>query len=342
MINEFRQDLVSGEWVLFATGRAKRPGEPNASNGFHRNQSKENCPFEDPEGRGNQVLMTYKNPDGDETNWFAKIIKNKFPAVSEGEAMPRRKTGPYEVDDARGLHEILILRDHDRQPYDFSKNDFEEIFKIYQERYLAMAKYSASKYILIFHNHGPAAGASVSHPHSQIISIPILPPDIKRSILGSEHFYRENNQRVYDIMIDWEIKEKKRIVYENDIFIAFCPFVSKTPYEVRIFPKESHAHFEKMPLEKMPALGDMMSTIIKKMGKALNSPDFNYFIHTVPIESANEDVRDVHEFYSWHIEILPKMKIEGAFEVGSGVEVNVIDPDEAGKLLRETEINSIF
>jgi len=330
MINEFRQDLVSGEWVLFATGRSKRPGETNGGNQFP-NQSKENCPFENPEN-GNEVLKTYRTDGSGE--WFAKVIKNKFPAVTEGEIGPREKMGPFETTDAKGLHEIIIYREHDHDFYDFSQTEFEEIIRIYQDRFKAMADYSSSKYVLIFHNHGPAAGASLKHPHTQIISIPILPPDIKRSILGSEHYYRENRRRVYDVMLEWEMKEKKRIVYENDFFIAFCPFVSKTPYEVRIFSKESHAHFDKMPPEKVPALADILNVVLKKIGKALNCPDFNYFIHTVPLDVPD----DIHDFYSWHIEILPKMKIEGAFELASGVEVNVIDPDESAKLIRETKI----
>lgn len=331
MINEFRQDLVSGEWVLFATGRAKRPGEANGGNLFP-NQSKENCPFESPEA-ANEVLKTYMldgNPD-----WFAKIIKNKFPAVIEGEIGPRERIGPFDVTDARGLHEIVIFREHDHDLYDFSKAEFEMTLKVYQDRFLAMSQYSASKYILIFHNHGPGAGASLKHPHTQIVSMPILSPDIKRSILGSEHYYRENRRRVYDVMLEWEKKEGKRIVYENGNFIAYCPFVSKTPYDVRIYSKESHAHFEKMPPEKVPDLADVMGTVIRKVGKALNRPDYNFFIHTAPLGGTSEDI---HEFYSWHIEILPKMKIEGAFELGSGVEVNVIDPNEAAELFRKTDV----
>jgi len=345
MINEFRQDLVSGEWVLFATGRAKRPGEvASEKNSGHQlaGQDKEKCPFENPENSGNEVLKTYaaigeSDPEKIQNgaNWFAKIIKNKFPAVTEGEAGPRLKAGPFDFTDAKGLHEIVVYHDHDRDLFDFSKNEFEELIKIYMDRFTVMAGYSSSKYILIFHNHGPSAGASIKHPHSQIISIPILPPDVKRSIFGSERYYRENNRRVYDVMLDWEMKEKKRIVYENDAFVAYCPFVSKTPYEVRIYAKESHAHFNRMATEKIPALADIMQVLIKKIGKALYQPDFNYFIHTMPLSGTPDDI---HNFYSWHIEILPKMKIEGAFELGSGVEVNVVDPDEAAKLFRETEI----
>ncbi len=355
MLNEFRQDLVSGEWVLFATGRARRPGAKEKQ--VPLDQSKDNCPFEDPEKAGNVVIATYR-PRADvepafwhegtgglcqrrrgqkagqfrhRDAWFAKIAKNKFPAVLEGEVGPRKTVGPFAVTDAKGLHEIVIYRDHDRELHQYSQDELVQVFKIYQERYQAMAGYSSSRYILIFHNRGAGAGASIAHPHSQIISIPILPPDVKRSIQGSQDFYDENSKRVYDLMIDWEVKEKKRIIYENENFIAFCPFVSKTPYEVRIFSKESHAHFEQCPPELLPELGNMMSKVLNKIYTALDDPDYNFFIHTAPVDLKSPPV---HEFYSWHIEIVPKMKMEGAFELGSGIEVNVVDPDQAAEELR--------
>lgn len=350
MLNEFRQDLVSGEWVLFATGRAKRPGGENG-NHAKLDQTKDRCPFEDPEGSGNEVLVTYRpaadiepafgkqGQEGQHLNerqyrqrddWFAKVAKNKFPAVIEGEAGPRKTVGPFKVTEARGFHEIVIYRDHDRELHQYTQEELVRVFRIYQERYRAMAGYSSSRYILIFHNRGASAGASIAHPHSQIISIPILPPDVERSVQGSQDFYQRNNKRVYDLMIDWEAAEKKRIVCSNQQFIAFCPFVSKTPYEVRIFPRESHAHFEKMPPEKLPDLADVMGRALKQIYAALDDPDFNFFIHTAPTENSSK----FHEFYSWHIEVIPKMKIEGAFELGSGIEVNIVDPDQAAEELR--------
>ncbi|MEK7151141.1 MAG: HIT domain-containing protein [Patescibacteria group bacterium] len=332
MLNEFRQDLVSGEWVLFATGRSKRPNQ-NKEEAKRVVQAKADCPFEDPEKFGNDVVVTYLNQN--QTDWFIKVAKNKFPAVLEGEAGALKNTGPFSVCDAMGMHEIVIFRDHERRLDEYQKDDLARIFKIYQERYIATFDHGSRKYTLIFHNHGFGAGASISHPHSQIMSIPILPPDVRRSLLGSEEFYKKNKKRIYDVMLDWEIEEKKRIVYENKYFIAFCPFVSKTPYEIRIFPKESHAHFEKMPEEQLGYLADAVKTSLSKIAKVLHNPDYNFFIHTAPLLETNVDP---HQFYTWHIEIVPKMSLEGAFELGSGIDVNVIDPDEAAKLLREQEI----
>ncbi len=331
MLNEFREDLVSGEWVLFATGRAKRPGEGQEARRLL--QPRESCPFENLEEAGNKVATTYSDKTG--TDWIAKAIKNKFPAVVEGEDGDVRQIGPFKILKGTGVHEVLVLKDHERDFYDFSKEEVAEIFRIYQKCYLAMLDGDSRKYTLIFHNHGAQAGATIQHPHSQIISIPILPPDVARSIKGSENFYREHGKKVYDVMLEWETSEKKRIVYENENFLVFCPFVSKTEYEVRIFSKEGHAHFEKMPPELFDDLGDAFSTTFKKIGRALDKPDYNFFIHTSPIDSSSTKT---HEFYSWHIEILPKVASVGAFELASGMEINVVDPDEAAKLFRETEI----
>ena len=333
MLNEFREDLVSGEWVLFATGRAQRPGLIKRVAPKAKVLPKSKCPFEDPEKYDNVIVATY--PSKKTNDWSIKVVKNKYPAVLEGEVGPLGSAGPFRIQEAKGRHEVVIFRDHDRFLHEFSKEDLAEVIRVYQERYLTILEHSSSKYALIFHNHGLRAGASISHPHSQIISIPVLPPDIKRSINGSEKFYREHKKRIYNVMIDWEKSEKKRIIYENKYFIAFCPFVSKTPYEVRIFPQESHAHFEKMPEEQLVYLSEILLVVLKKIQSALKNPDYNFFIHTAPLEGT---AMDVHEFYTWHIEILPKISTFGAFELGSGIDVNTIDPDDSAKLLRETEI----
>lgn len=339
MLNEFRQDLVSGEWVLFATGRTHRPvdlapahkgGVSGESARNKKRQLKSSCPFEDPEKSGNEVVATYFNQD--QSDWTIKVVKNKFPAVIEGEVGPLKNIGPFSVYEAKGIHEVVIFRNHERCLSRFSNEELGQAFKVYQERYAATLNHGSRKYTLIFHNHGIEAGASIQHPHSQIMSIPILPPDVKRSLSGSAEFYKKHQKRIYDIMLDWEISEKERIVYENEYFIAFCPFVSKTPYEVRIFPKESHAHFEKMPEELLMPLGEVMKMMLAKIARALHDPDYNFFIHTAPLE---ETGLDPHEFYTWHIEIVPKVSMYGAFELGSGVDVNVIDPTEAAELLRK-------
>lgn len=331
MLNEFRQDLVSGEWVLFATGRAKRP-HANGSNGAPDKEYKspDNCPFEDLKKSGNEPVWFYPS----EADWRIAVIKNKFPAVKQGICKPTATFGPFSVQEAVGFHDLFIYRDHDKHFADFSQEEMIEALRVYKRRYKEIAEGEGCvRYILIFHNFGRDAGASIYHPHSQVISMPILPPDISRSINGSFDFYNKNKKRVYDLLIEWEKESGKRIVYENDLFIVFCPFVSKTPYEIRIFPRDSHAHFEQMPDEFDKYLADALLTAFNKIKKSLNDPPFNMFIHTAPVGSDQ-----AHDFYSWHVEILPKVKIAAGVEMGTGVDINMVDPDEAAKLLRETNV----
>lgn len=331
-LNEFRQDLVSGDWVLFSTGRAKRPQEDKKAED-PAYKSKENCPFEDLLKSGQKIVWGHP----DKENWEVMVIENKYPAVKRGICGPGWKTGPFNIFDAAGVHNVMIFKNHDLHLPDFTNEQMVEAIKVYKKRYQEIAAGGGCiAYVMIFHNFGQPAGASIYHPHSQIISTPILPPDVSKSFYGSLKFYQENKKRVYDLVIDWEKEEKKRIICENEDFIAFCPFVSKKPYEVRIFPKESHAHFERMPDELDSRLAEVLLAVLKKMRKALDSPPFNFFIHTAPVETSSSE--KTHEFYSWHIEVLPKLSISAGFELGTGIDINVVDPDKAAEELREANV----
>ena len=136
-------------------------------------------------------------------------------------------------------------------------------------------------------------------------------------------------------MLGWEIEDKKRIVYENEDFLCFCPFVSKTPYEVRVFPKRSSPHFEAVSDAQIPSLALALNTVLRKMDKALDEPDFNFFIHTAPPRKNSHSNND---FYHWHMEVVPRLSMVGGLELGADVFVNVVDPDEAADLFRKTDV----
>ena len=326
ILNEFRQDLVSGDWVLFATGRARKPSDFVSEN--NNKASTKSCPFDDPVKSGQEIIWRYP----DNKSWEVMVIRNKFPAVKFGACGPSRYTGPFKIHDALGIHDVIIFKDHNISLSEFTVDQCVNLVRAYKKRYQEIAdEKTCGEFIMIFHNYGSGAGASISHPHSQIISTPILPPDVSSSLYGALKFYQENKKRVYDLIMRWEREEKKRIVYENDIFIALCPFVSRLPYEVRIFPKDSHSHFERMPDDFDKYFADVLLTVLKKIKKALGDPSYNFFIHTAPLETS---VQNIHEFYSWHVEILPKLSISAGFELGTGIDVNVIDPDKAAEELR--------
>lgn len=329
-LSEFRQDLVSGEWVLFSSGRAKGHIAKEKESFY---KPKDGCPFEDPVASGQEIVWGY--PDNDK--WDMMVIKNKYPAVVSGKTDEEKEgmEGLFKVYAATGDHDIVVFREHDLTPYDFSKEQFAGAINVYKKRYKEIyEKDGCAEYILIFHNYGPGAGASQYHPHSQIISFPVLPPDVFRSIYGSFNYYKKHGKKIYDVILDWEIKEAKRMIYENDYFIAFCPYVSKYPYEVRIFPKQNYPHFEKIPEEQDIFLGEAIKDVIGKIGRVLDKPFFNFFIHTAPVK--DDMGGHFHDFYCWHLEIVPRLSIEGGVELGTEIHINVVDPDDAAEELRNS------
>jgi len=330
-LNEFRQDLVSGDWVLFATGRAKRPHATEKVDLVENYSELENqCPFDDPRATGQEIISEYKKNNGE--LWLT-VMTNKYPAVAPGVCMPIETSGPFSHTVANGFHEVLATRDHERALPDFSTEETIILLKAYRERYLEISKQECGEYIQIFHNHGKKAGASVSHPHSQIMSTPILPPVVARSVNGSAEFYRQHQKKVHDVMIEWEVEQKKRIIFENDLFIAFCPFASKRPYEIRIFPKISNARFETIGESGLKDCAETLNFCLGRLNKVFAGKlNFNFFIHTAPIRESLE--LPCSEFYHWHIELLPHYSNLAGFDFSTGIIVNVIDPDQAAEELR--------
>ncbi len=328
MLSEFRKNLVSGEWILFATGRAKRPQE--AERRDHPIQPKKTCPMEDLEKT--EHTLRWRFPDNDQ--WVVTVVENKFPAVRSGQCGPEEAFGPFRVHQAIGVHDLFVFRYHDKQLHTYTPSEMIPVVQAYKRRKKELiAMDQCLQYVSLFHNFGADAGASIQHPHSQILAMPILPPSVNRSIHGADRFYQEHDQRVYDVLIAWEQEHATRVIYENDHFIAICPYASKRPGEMVIYPKNSIPHFSEMSDTLDVPFAEIVSVILRKMAKALHEPSYNFFIHTSPVHQP-----DIHKYYTWHMEIVPKLKIDAGFELGTGIDINMVDPDEMAQLLRDTRV----
>lgn len=339
-ISELRQDLVTGAWVLVATGRAKRPHVFGKKNGTAA--LKAECPFEklqenaifvmDKKGEG--YRMPAKNFPYLQKHWWTEVIPNKYPAVGSGICRIERKFGPHKWVDGVGFHEVIVTRDHARPIAAMTPKEVEYLVKTYRERYAALKDEECIKYIAIFHNHGKGAGASIFHPHSQLMAIPVIPPDVERSLRGSmEYAHAHKGACVHCVMLAFEKKEKKRIVYENKDFVVLCPYVSRTAFEIRIFPKRHNPNFEISQDHDLPMVADALRVSLKKLAQGLKNPDYNFFIHTAPTLRTEE-----YDHYHWHIEIIPKTGIWAGFEISTGIDIATTSPEDAARLLRGVRI----
>ncbi len=328
MQSEFRQDPVSGDWILIATGRSKRTH--SFISGKNIRSSKKDCPFDDPDKKGNLIIANYF-AQGKE--WRIKDIQNKFPAVIESYKNHPLVKGSrkhiYSTFPGVGHHEVVITRDHDKDYSKLSIEDASLLLQVFRDRYLEFLKDPNLSYVSIFQNFGIGTGGSVYHPHYQIIAIPIIPPDVRHSLHGSKKYYEIHKKCVHCAMIALEKKEKKRIIFENKSAIVFAPYVSRTPFEMRIFPKEHSPYFEETNPEVIADIAECLQVSIGKINKALKS-DYNFFFHTSP----TIDKKQYHH-YHWHIEVLPRMTHLGGFELNTGIAINVVDPDHAAALLRK-------
>ena len=328
--SQLRQDLVSGDWIVIAPGRAKRPYEIIKKAEKRKIPSRRSCPFENPQKSGHGYPVLSYGSDGD---WELQVIENKYPAfVHQKICSDLMKSGPYFITEANGHQDLVITKDHQKTLAEVSLREAQQVFESFRDRYLMFINDPCLAYVSIFHNWGPKAGASVYHPHYQIAAIPVVPPDIQHSLNGSAKYFKENKKCVHCVMMDLELRHRKRVIYQNEGAVVFAPFVSKEPFEFRVFPKKHLPYFENTLDTDLDYVVEALQKSLKKMKKNLKDPDYNFFIHTAPIKDKD---KEKHLHYHWHVEVLPKVTIRAGFELGTGVTINVVDPDEAAALLRK-------
>lgn len=325
--SELRFDLVSKDWVVIATGRARKPETFKNGKRVKAEAPQSECPFCNLETQGKPVYLY--PPDGSE--WKIAVIPNKFPAFSQGLHLHERAVGPYQVMDGIGFHEIVITRDHKEHIALLADDRVKHIIDAYQERYLELMNEKHVNYISVFHNHGQEAGASIAHPHSQIIALPVTDPDLQRSLEGSRRFFEMHGKCVHCTMMEWDIEERLRVIYENEQYVAVVPFASRVAFEMRIYPKEHKAYFERIKENEKHQLAQALKACLHKVYKVFDDPAYNFFLHTSPCDGKNYD------HYHWHFEILPKTSIWAGFELGTGIQISTIEPEKAAEYLRNIE-----
>ncbi len=329
-LTELRQDPVTQKWVVIATGRSQRPEDFSQ---LKREEVQEDpdkkCFFCYPEETGQKKdTLLYKNNQGE---WTLRVFPNKYPAFDRPQngRIQHQEEGPYFKMDGVGYHEIVVTRDHKKQLANLEVLEVAEVIDAFQERYINLMNKKSVNYIEIFQNHGKEAGASIAHPHSQIVAIPIISSQVKAELDGAENYYRMNKQCIYCAIMDWEKEKKERIVFENDDFWVFCPYASRVAFETWIMPKKHKPYFERISQAEKLKLAEALKIALKKIYQALGDPAYNFYLHTSPA-----DGQDYPHFH-WHLEILPKTATWAGFELSTGIEISTIQPERAAKYLKD-------
>ncbi len=326
-VSELRHDPVTGDWVIIANGRGKRP-DAFKQNRIKVDDNVRDCAFcqNDP----SKDILIYKREDG---SWSLRVVQNKYPAVAEfGNGLDKRCEGLFETINGEGTHEVIITADHRHQLGELKSAEIAEVLDAYQERYVALMNHKHIKYISIFQNHGKEAGASLGHPHSQLLAIPVVSPGVNLELCCAHTYFLNNNRCIYCAIINQEKETKERVVFENANFIVIAPFASRAAFEMWVLPKDHRPYFERISQQEKLQAAEALRTALAKICKGLNDPAYNFYLHTSPCDG--ED----YYYFHWHIEILPKTSIWAGFELATGVEISAVKPEEAAEFLREQKI----
>jgi UDPglucose--hexose-1-phosphate uridylyltransferase len=336
-MSELRRDPIGGRWVIVDTDHPNKPADFEYEPQTYRGGL---CPF----CYGNEALTppeieairdpgTTRNTSG----WQVRVVPNKFPALQiEGE-LDRQGVGIYDMSNGVGAHEVLIETPyHQKDICDLLNAEVENFLSMYCRRALDLAKDKRFKYLMIFKNFGVAAGASLEHPHTQIVALPMVPKNVMEEISGAHDYFEYRERCIFCDIIRQEMQEKERIILENKYFLAFCPFVSRFPFEFWIIPKKHNGYFCHMLQEEIPALASILKEAIAKMKVIFPNLCYNFIIHSSPINGLDGSL----ESYHWHIEFMPKLTRVAGFEWGSGFYVVSTPPELATEYIREAKIIS--
>jgi UDPglucose--hexose-1-phosphate uridylyltransferase len=259
------------------------------------------------------------------------VVPNKFAALRPDLATTRTRIGLFMGAKGFGIAEVVIESpQHDRHPALMNIEEVAQFIRAYRERYMVISKKGDINLVNIFRNHGIKAGTSLEHPHSQIIATPIVPPHVRYPLEQALQHYDDTGRCVYCEMVEEELKQKERLIIDADHFIAFCPYAARTPFETRIYPKRHMSVFSDISDYEIEELAWVLRNTLLKLHICLGNPDYNYVIRSAPV--GEEYARYLH----WYMVIIPKISTQAGFEIGTGIYINVVPPEDSARYLRDT------
>ena len=326
---ELRRNLATGEWVVLATERAKRPedfshrkgGAPSGLPAYVAT-----CPF----CPGNESMTPPTLAQtGEGSAWRVRVVRNAFGAFSGSEDLAPRGDEYHRAMGAAGHHEVIIQTPAHNVPEPMlGPAEMREVFLMYRERHRFMEADPRVELVIPFKNHGPGAGTSLEHPHAQIAGIPIVPTHLVHRTEEPLAYYREHRTCAFCRMLGEELETGERIVAENASFAAFVPFASATPFETWIMPRAHRASFGGIGDAEAAEFADMLRSVVRRVWKGLDNPDYNYMIRSAP-----RDCRDA-PFLHWYTKVVPRLTQAAGFEIGTGMYINIAKPEESARFLR--------
>jgi UDPglucose--hexose-1-phosphate uridylyltransferase len=325
-MSDLRQDPTTRQWVIMAPRRAIRPQDAEQVLRKVPPAHDERCPF-CPGNEDQTPPELFRDPAG--PDWRVRVVPNMYPALG-GDGKPAR-SGPALFREMPGVgsHEVVVeTARHDSRMDEMRTDEVCEVISAWRTRYRALLERPELRAAVVFKNFGRDAGASLTHPHSQIVGTPIFLPRLLRRLDAATRYYDENGSCVYDDVVAAELEAGHRIVDVRGGFAAFAPFASQSPFETWIVPTEHRSSLGNLTDDEMPALAETLIRVLGAIRRACGDPDYNFVVYSTESEGRPSAV------FCWHIKILPKLSTPAGFELSSAMSINTVSPEDAARELR--------
>ncbi|MBI3560235.1 MAG: DUF4921 family protein [Gammaproteobacteria bacterium] len=341
--------IVPSESVLVATARSMRPRKKEEPAPRDTRRHVPECAF----CRGNESQTPpeiLRQPPG-QNDWEMRIVENLYPVLGNEHSQPGIIFGLQQAIDGYGRHEVIVDHfQHGIAIHEMSPPHLQGLFGLYQQRMAELYRMDARlRYVLVFKNFGPAAGASMAHTHSQIIATPVVPQNVYDEVTNSEQYFKRQQRCIFCTLIDEaltyeatiyardsghvvrKINVGQYVVERGQHFVAIKPFASRYEWEVHVLPLRHQSNFLEVSHADLADLAQVLQRTMARLDAVIGGAQFNFFLHTLP---QGEEYQPCQPSYHWHLEIAPRTSIPSGFELGSGLFVNTISPEQAAERLR--------
>jgi UDPglucose--hexose-1-phosphate uridylyltransferase len=331
-MSQLRYDPTTADWVIFAPSRALRPHQPHPA-APPAVTIPGQCPF----CPGNEAftppeIYAVRGPGPNvPRNWRVRVVPNKFPALRIEEDTRRiEETHAFHYMGGCGAHEVVVESpDHEVFLGQQSIEQIELVLRTVQLRHQDLMRDRRFQSIIVFKNHGEAAGTSLAHPHWQVIATPVVPRLLREKLAVAAEYFDRTGDCLYCVALRDELATDKRILAKNDEYVALLPYASHVPFETWIVPLKRQATFAAVDGGLLPPLAQLLRVVLLKLYTALDNPSFNLTIDSV---SRGDESK---EYFMWHLRILPRLTTPAGFELGSGMSINTVLPEDAKNFLCE-------
>ncbi len=328
-MSELRQNFLNKEWVIIATERAKRPEEmathrvPQVIPAFL-----ETCVF-CPGNEGKTPPEVMRFPADGSQPWTVRVVPNKFGALSPDAVPSRNLSHLRRRIEGFGFHEVIIdTPNHSQTMALLTDAEVANVLQVYKQRFTALSLDHRVAHVTLFKNHGADAGASLQHPHSQLIATPVIPSQVRHRMQEALRHYDDVGECMFCHLVEREVEEQTRVVIKSEHFVAMEVFASATPFATHIFPLRHTASFGDTTAAEMTDLARVLRSILAKLYVGLENPDYNFTVRSGPADYA------AARHFHWYVSVIPRLTRVAGFELGSGMFINTVLPEAAAEFLR--------